>query len=1602
MKRIRKMLAWLLAAIMVLTALPVGVLAEEKDAPGDETPLCTCETACAEGSMNTECLVCGAESAAPEDCGKYQAPEQDGAGEEPGDAAPQEPSAVKQVQAMLDALPTAEELADMSQEEQGAVYEALQAAYDAYEALSDAEKMEVTGAEIFDALFAVFNGMTNFLADSAFSITGGTANADYTYSNGVLTVNNGADITISMADGATTPTSDRIVVNTGASASITLNGVNITGAGTSDTNTTTYSAITLSPNSSLTLTLAQGSSNTLAGGSGGSSAAGAPAIRISAGTMLTVLCENGTDSGHICGEDCGALIAEGGNSSNSSGGVGIGGGVQDSGPLGTSSEGCGTVLLLGGNITVNGGNGQIDSDKAVDIGGASSATGTGGAGGTVIILTNVQNSSGSLNIGGGAQPGGNADNGAGIKPSTGDNTYEVYGNLSLPDNLTIPAGVTVTIPSGAALTVPSGKTLTNNGTIVNNGTITVDSGGTLTNNGDVSGSGSLTNNGTVTKKQQIATAPTADDVTAAETSITVKTVAGQKYACTASDTAPGTTDNCWQTATGSTMTFDNLTAGKTYYIWTYKPGNDYYADSDVVGTEINTVPSAPAASDVTINYKEETITFGDTLEVNTSENFDGTSIANNGSITDYIKDTENTIYVRVKGTGDTAASAATPVTIPARPAAPTTVQGGYEKLTGVTVEMQYSTDGTNWTDITGTEITGLTAGTYYVRYKATGKDFASYATNTVTVQADEIHPTGTITVNENSWKSFINTITFGIFCKDKYDVTITAADNETGVSSVEYLLSETAISANDITNQTDWQAYSEKFSIENAGKYIIYAKITDKAGNIAYISTDGMILDKGNPSEPTVSAATSDGSYTSDTWTNQDVTLTASGSMADSGIARYEYSADNGANWTVMTATEQTAASSTEPATITEAQLTISEAANTTYLIRAVSNTGGYSEEASVTVKIETTAPVIEGITDGETYCPNHTFTVSDANLNEVTINGTAAQAADGKYTLNTEGECTVTAADEAGNSVTYTVTVGHIWGETVSYEWKSDGSTCTAKRTCTVDSTHTDTAAATATGTVTTPPTCTEQGKTTYKAAFDVDWASPQETTIANISPKGHSLTGYAAKAATCTATGNVAYWNCSECHKNFDAAENGKELQTIVTSIDTNNHNPEAAWIQADDKHYHECQNGCGTHLDETACSGGTAACTAQAVCGVCGNAYGEKNLDNHTGDTEVRDAQPASCTADGYTGDTYCKACNTKIQTGSVIPQTGHNWDEPVWSWSEDGKTAAVTFTCKSDRNHTEQPMVTMSSTETPAGCTNGGEIIYKASVTFNNQEYTAQNSVTVPAKGHSYIYHEAVSAKCEQSGMKAYYTCENCDLIFDENKEVTTLDDLTIDATGHTFLTEWKTDAEKHWHECSCGAKTEEAAHTFQWKIDKEAEIGTAGTKHEECTVCGYAKAAVEIPALTAPEYPPVIGDTDGGQVRVSPEKPQEGDEVTITAKPEEGKAVDKVVVTDGKGKEISVTDNGDGTYIFVQPDGEVTIKVTFKTEKEEENRPTATPEPTEEPKPTATPTSTPSADKSSPQTSDSSDIMMWRMLLLAAGFGLAGTTIYGCRKRKHSK
>lgn len=112
----------------------------------------------------------------------------------------------------------------------------------------------------------------------------------------------------------------------------------------------------------------------------------------------------------------------------------------------------------------------------------------------------------------------------------------------------------------------------------------------------------------------------------------------------------------------------------------------------------------------------------------------------------------------------------------------------------------------------------------------------------------------------------------------------------------------------------------------------------------------------------------------------------------------------------------------------------------------------------------------------------------------------------------------------------------------------------------------------------------------------------------------------------------------------------------------------------------------------------------------------------------------------------------------------------------------------------------------------------------------------------------------------NGVKAEVLSNTLEVIMDADKTVI----VTYKSIPHThsYGADWKSDADNHWHECPCGDRKDTAAHSFKWVIDKEATATARGSKHEECTVCGYKKAAVEIPATGSAVKPSDQTDKSG--------------------------------------------------------------------------------------------------------------------------------------------
>lgn len=409
-----------------------------------------------------------------------------------------------------------------------------------------------------------------------FTVSGGTPGTDYSYSNGVLTVNDGADITISTSG----QTTDRIVVAQNATATITLAGVSIT----PQDKYTNYSAIDIPDGASLTIILQENTTNTLTGGTN-SVAHGAPGIHVPSGASLTI-------------KGSGTLTVTGGSGGAANGGgTGIGG-KASSGD--TAAEACGTVIIYGGNITVTGGDTNAGYGGAGIGGGTGGGSHAGGNGGTVLILGGTVSVTGgpkANSIGGGnGPPDKGVSDGQGIKPS-GNNTYEVYGELTLPFDITVPEGSTLIIPADVTLTVPSGITFTieEGGFLENNGTIIIAEGGKFDIDGDVTGTGSLNaEEGTVEKKTPTVPLPVLKE--AAENSITLQTVTDapdpDKVYYGYIRRNLGETIATWR----QTTIFDKLSPGTPYPFFVLYLSNDYYNQATSGEAVFYTLPKITTAS----------------------------------------------------------------------------------------------------------------------------------------------------------------------------------------------------------------------------------------------------------------------------------------------------------------------------------------------------------------------------------------------------------------------------------------------------------------------------------------------------------------------------------------------------------------------------------------------------------------------------------------------------------------------------------------------------------------------------------------------------------------------------------------------------------------------------------------------------------------------------------------------------------------------------------------------------------------------------------------------------------------------------------------------
>ena len=137
---------------------------------------------------------------------------------------------------------------------------------------------------------------------------------------------------------------------------------------------------------------------------------------------------------------------------------------------------------------------------------------------------------------------------------------------------------------------------------------------------------------------------------------------------------------------------------------------------------------------------------------------------------------------------------------------------------------------------------------------------------------------------------------------------------------------------------------------------------------------------------------------------------------------------------------------------------------------------------------------------------------------------------------------------------------------------------------------------------------------------------------------------------------------------------------------------------------------------------------------------------------------------------------------------------------------------------------------------------------------NKSYNYTLYVKTNSKGAEEGWYFGQNTKLKINGKEVSFTRDVSDSEYHFSGATGITMTPTADGHTHSYGKAWIYDSANHWHECSCGDKSDTAAHTFKWVTDKEATATEKESKHEECSVCGYKKADVEIPATGSTTQP----------------------------------------------------------------------------------------------------------------------------------------------------
>ena len=172
------------------------------------------------------------------------------------------------------------------------------------------------------------------------------------------------------------------------------------------------------------------------------------------------------------------------------------------------------------------------------------------------------------------------------------------------------------------------------------------------------------------------------------------------------------------------------------------------------------------------------------------------------------------------------------------PAGKVTVESGKTQTFTITANNGYN--------IKDVKVDGISVG------KVNSYEFENVTKNhqiAVEFEKDITPPTGKITIGNENWPTLLDELTFSLFFKDAQDVTITAEDDSGKAVTIQYYLGDKALTKDELNalEASQWKKYDTNFSIQPDDKLVIYAKLTDHAENVNYLSSNGIVLDRAAP-----------------------------------------------------------------------------------------------------------------------------------------------------------------------------------------------------------------------------------------------------------------------------------------------------------------------------------------------------------------------------------------------------------------------------------------------------------------------------------------------------------------------------------------------------------------------------------------------------------------------------------------------------------------------------------------------------------------------------------------------------------------------------------